>query len=91
MVCGNRLAVSLRRVRLHRTQILITCAAAGSLRARHLTVQKERKILQECANLINQGKLSLHLIETFPLEEAVAADKALERRSTTGKIALIIS
>lgn len=51
----------------------------------------QTSILEQCATFIDEGKLTLHLSQTFPLEEAIAAHKALETGSTTGKIALTIS
>jgi NADPH2:quinone reductase len=52
--------------------------------------QHQAKILEQCATWINEGKLKIHLSQTFPLESAAAAHKALETGSTTGKIALVI-
>nr|WP_199315192.1 zinc-dependent alcohol dehydrogenase family protein [Planktothrix sp. FACHB-1355] len=49
------------------------------------------KILEECARLIDQGKLKIHLSNTFPLEQAAEAHRLLETGSTTGKISLIIN
>ena len=50
----------------------------------------QAKILEHCATWIDEGKLKIHLSQTFPLENAAAAHKALETGSTTGKIALVI-
>lgn len=47
-------------------------------------------ILKECAKLIDQGQLKIHLSQTFPLEKAHLAHEAIEIGSTTGKIALLI-
>jgi NADPH2:quinone reductase len=52
--------------------------------------QHQAKILEQCATWIDEGKLKIHLSQTFPLENAAAAHKALETGSTTGKIALVI-
>lgn len=54
-------------------------------------IAHQRNILTECASLIDQGKLKIHLSQTYPLREAFVAHKALESGSTTGKIALTIS
>lgn len=51
----------------------------------------QMSILEQCATFIDEGKLTLHLSQTFPLEEAIAAHKALETGSNTGKIALTIA
>jgi NADPH2:quinone reductase len=53
--------------------------------------QHQAEILQQCASLIDQGKLTIHIGQTFPLEDASAAHKAIETGSTTGKIALLIA
>jgi len=50
----------------------------------------QTEILRQCANWIDEGKLHIHLSQTFPLEEATAAHTALETGSTAGKIALSI-
>lgn len=52
--------------------------------------QHQAEILQQCASWIDEGKLKIHLGQTFPLQDAPAAHKALETGSTTGKIALLI-
>jgi NADPH2:quinone reductase len=52
--------------------------------------QHQAEILKQCATWIDEGKLKIHLSQTFPLENAAAAHKALETGSTTGKIALVI-
>lgn len=50
----------------------------------------QTEILKHCASWIDEGKLNIHLSQTFPLEEAAAAHTALEIGSTTGKIALSV-
>ena len=52
--------------------------------------QAQAKILQQCARLIDEGKLKIHLGKTFPLAEAAAAHQLLESGSITGKIALLV-
>src|SRR4028118_705708 len=52
--------------------------------------QHQADILQHRAHWIDEGRLKIHLGQTFPLQDAAAAHKALETGSTTGKIALII-
>jgi NADPH2:quinone reductase len=52
--------------------------------------QHQAEILKQCATWIDEGKLKIHLGQTFPLKDAAAAHKALETGSTTGKIALLI-
>ena len=48
------------------------------------------EILQQCADLIDAGKLKIHLNQTFPLKDASAAHQAIETGSMTGKVALSI-
>lgn len=47
-------------------------------------------ILKQCARLIDQGQLHIHLSRTFPLAEAAHAHTCIEDGHTTGKIALTI-
>jgi len=47
-------------------------------------------ILKECTKLFDEGKLKIHLSQTFPLEKASLAHQLIETGSTTGKIALLI-
>jgi NADPH2:quinone reductase len=54
------------------------------------SLQHQTDILQQCARWVDQGKLKIHLSQTFPLAEAAAAHKVLEAGSVTGKIALVI-
>jgi NADPH2:quinone reductase len=50
----------------------------------------QREILQQCATWIDEGKLKIHLQQTFPLAEAAIAHQTLETGSMTGKISLSI-
>lgn len=53
-------------------------------------LRHQREILEQCALLFDQGKLTIHLEQTFPLASASLAHKMIETGSVTGKIALII-
>jgi NADPH:quinone reductase len=53
-------------------------------------LKHQAKILQQCARLIDEGKLKIHVSQTFPLEAAVEAHKLLETGSMMGKIVLVI-
>lgn len=53
-------------------------------------LKHQTDILTQCATWIDEGKLTLHLQQTFPLEEVSIAHKIMETGSMTGKIALII-
>ncbi len=54
--------------------------------------QKDQaKILQQSARLIDEGRLKIHLNQTFPLEQAAVAHQLLEAGGMIGKFALTIS
>ncbi len=67
-------------------ELMLTPMAEGMVSAQ----QDQAKILEQCACLIDEGKLKINLSKTFPLEAASVAHRLLELGSTTGKIALII-
>lgn len=50
----------------------------------------QTKILEQCSRLIDQGGLTVHLNQTFPLEQAAEAHKTLEAGGMIGKLALAI-
>ncbi len=52
--------------------------------------QDQAKILLQCARLIDQGQLKIHLSDRFPLADAAAAHRQIESGSTTGKVVLIM-
>lgn len=52
--------------------------------------QHQAEILKQFAKWIDEGKLKIHLSETYPLQDAAAAHQAIATGSTTGKIALIM-
>lgn len=59
---------------------------------RHLDAARRHQveILEQCADLIDRGRLRIHLGQTYPLDQAVAAHTQIETRHTTGKLALRI-
>ena len=59
---------------------------------RELCSERDRhcEILQQCAALIEQGELKVHVAETYNLCQAVQAHQRLERGHMQGKIALIV-
>lgn len=67
-------------------ELMLTPMLKGMVEAQHAQVT----ILQQCARLIDQQKLKIHLTHTFPLAEAPAAHQLLEQGSMIGKIALVI-
>jgi NADPH2:quinone reductase len=50
----------------------------------------QTEILRQCATWFDEGKLKIHLSQTFPLAQASQAHQQIETGSTTGKIVLII-
>ena len=67
-------------------ELMLTTMLQGLVEAQ----RHQAEILKQCASWIDEGKLKIHLSQTFPLQDAAAAHKALETGSTTGKIALVI-
>ncbi len=51
---------------------------------------QQAKILSECADLFDSGKLKIHVSEVFQLADAAKAHELLETGSMTGKIAISI-
>lgn len=68
-------------------ELMLTPMLQGLVEAQ----QDQAKILRQCARLIDQGELKIHLNKTFPLADASAAHQLLESGSMSGKIALTIS
>jgi NADPH2:quinone reductase len=54
-------------------------------------LQHQTAILEQCAQWFDEGKLIIHLEQTFPLAEVAIAHKMLEQGSVTGKIALVVN
>ncbi|EAZ89873.1 zinc-dependent alcohol dehydrogenase family protein [Crocosphaera chwakensis] len=82
---GNLKVARTRNLRLG-LELMLTPALMGLKEGQ----THQMSILEQCATFIDEGKLTLHLSQTFPLEETVTAHKALEAGSNTGKIALTI-
>ncbi|QSJ20059.1 zinc-dependent alcohol dehydrogenase family protein [Nostoc sp. UHCC 0702] len=55
------------------------------------SLQHHADILEQCGQLIDQGKLKIHVGHQFRLSEAAAAHQLLESGSITGKIVLLVS
>jgi NADPH2:quinone reductase len=82
---GNLKVARNRNLRLS-LELMLTPALMGLVDAQY----HQTEILQQCASWIDEGKLEIHLSQTFPLKDAAAAHRAVETGSTTGKIALLI-
>lgn len=67
-------------------ELMLTPMLQGLIAAQ----QHQAAILEQCAQWIDQGKLKIHLSQTFPLQDAAAAHQAIETGSTIGKIVLLI-
>lgn len=52
--------------------------------------QEQAKILEQCARLIDNGQLKIHLARTFPLNQVAEAHRLLEAGGAIGKFALSI-
>lgn len=50
----------------------------------------QAQMLQQAAQWFDEGRLKIHVGQTFPLKDAIAAHQSLEMGSTTGKIVLVI-
>ena len=51
----------------------------------------QTQILEQCSRLIDQGGLTIHLHQTFPLEKAREAHQMIEAGGMTGKLALVMN
>lgn len=67
-------------------ELMLTPALQGLVEAQ----QHHGEILKQCASWIDQGKLKIHVGQTFPLEQAADAHQALENGLIIGKTALVI-
>ncbi|MGK7873970.1 MAG: zinc-dependent alcohol dehydrogenase family protein [Xenococcaceae cyanobacterium] len=82
---GNLKVARQRNLRIS-LELMLTPALLGLVSFQ----QHQTEILKQCASWIDKGKLKIHLSQTFPLEKAAAAHKALETGSMTGKIVLLM-
>ena len=53
-------------------------------------IERQAGILASCAELLERGKIRVHVSVTFPLREAAEAHRLLEKGDTTGKIVLVM-
>jgi NADPH2:quinone reductase len=82
---GNLKVARDRNLRIS-LELMLTPLLKGIMAAQ----EHQRSILQQCATWIDEGRIKIHLQQTFPLAEAAIAHQTLENGSVTGKIALII-
>ncbi|ACK73102.1 Alcohol dehydrogenase zinc-binding domain protein [Gloeothece citriformis PCC 7424] len=67
-------------------ELMLTPALMGLREAQ----EHQTEILSQCGTWIDEGKLNIHLSQTYPLADAVEAHKQVETGSTTGKVALVM-
>lgn len=65
-------------------ELMLTPLVDGIVEEQH----QQTKILQQCARMIDENRLKIHLNRTFPLQDAAEAHKLLGEGSMTGKIVL---
>ena len=81
---------SLKVARTRNLRISLVLMLTPSLLGLSESQQHQTEILKQCATWIDEGKLKIHLSQTFPLKQAAAAHAALEAGSITCKISLLI-
>lgn len=83
---GNLKVARLRNLRIG-LELMLTPMMQGMEEFQH----DQANILQQCARLFDEGKLKIHLNQTFALEDAIEAHRLLEAGSMVGKVVLTIS
>lgn len=83
---GNLKVARLRNLRIG-LELMLTPMMEGMEESQH----DQANILRQCASLFDEGKLKIHLNQTFALEDAIEAHRLLEAGSMVGKIVLKIS
>jgi len=81
---------NLKIARTRNLRISLVLMLTPSLLGSSIAQQHQTEILKQCATWIDEGKLKIHLSQTFPLKQAAIAHAQIETGSTTGKIALLI-
>jgi len=82
---------NLKEARKRNLRISLELMLTPALQNREDDRLDQTKILQQCARLIDEGKLNIHLNRTFPLAEAAAAHEFLEAGGMQGKLAFAIA
>lgn len=81
---------SLKTARNRNLRISLELMLTPALMNLAAALQHQCSILEQCARWFDEGKLSIHLSHTFPLEKVALAHQMIEEGSVTGKIALVI-
>lgn len=79
---------TLKDARLRNLRISLELMLTPMLQSRVNDQLDQTKILQQCARLIDEGKLKIVVNQTFPLAEAAQAHQRLEAGGMTGKLVL---
>ncbi|MDQ6959472.1 MAG: zinc-binding dehydrogenase [Mariprofundaceae bacterium] len=77
--------VRLRNIRVSQELMLTPMIMNMEAPARH-----QAGILSQCAKYVDDGRLSVHVYRTFPLDQAAEAHRLIETGGITGKIVLKI-
>lgn len=72
------------------TEALASAAAARSIRAGFMLVEPDRRALLAVTDLVETGKLKVHVDAVFPLADAAKAHELGETGKTTGKLVLTV-
>jgi NADPH2:quinone reductase len=81
---------ALGEARMRNLRIGFELMLTPMLRHLHAARDHQIEILNRCSEWIEQGRLRIHVAQTFPLAEAPAAHTAIEEGHTTGKLVLSI-
>ncbi|MFM6188611.1 MAG: zinc-dependent alcohol dehydrogenase family protein [Planktothrix sp.] len=79
---------TLKDARLRNLRISLELMLTPMLQSRVNDQLDQTKILQQCARLMDEGKLKIVVNQTFPLAEAAQAHQRLEAGGMTGKLVL---
>ncbi|VXD24642.1 Zinc-containing alcohol dehydrogenase [Planktothrix serta PCC 8927] len=79
---------TLKEARLRNLRMSLELMLTPMLQARINDQVDQAKILQQCARLMDEGKLKILVNQTFPLAAASVAHKVLEAGVTRGKLVL---
>jgi NADPH2:quinone reductase len=86
----NSALVSLKTARDRNLRISLELMLTPQLLNLTPALGHQADILKQSGQWFDEGRLQIHLSQTFTLEEAIAAHQSLETGHTTGKIALTI-
>lgn len=78
----------LAEARVRNLRISLTLMLTPQLRNLPEALAYQGSILRRCGDLLDQGKLSVYVAETFPLAEAAAAHRRLAAGGMQGKLVL---